>query len=64
MSGTATAPLTALLTDIGFDADALRRTCDELEFEFEEFSTWENGNDTLVMGCGVCFRVPDTEEAA
>jgi hypothetical protein len=65
MSTTATAPVTSLLTGIGIDADALRKACDELEFEIEEFNSWQNGNNAApVMGCAVCFRVPDEEEVA
>jgi hypothetical protein len=63
MSVTAIAPVTSLLTDIGIDADALRKVCDELEFEIEQFGTWQDGNDAAPLGC-TCFRIPENEEVA
>lgn len=64
MSVTATAPVTSLLAGIGLDTDALRRACDELELEIEEFDVWQNRNDRApVMGC-FCYRESDEEFAA
>lgn len=59
-----TTPVTSLLTGIGLDADALRKACDELEFEIEQFNAWQNRRDAgPVMGC-ITFRFPDEEVAA
>jgi hypothetical protein len=47
--------VTTLLTGIGFDADALRNACAELQFEVEEYNAWEN-RIAPAMGCNICGR--------
>ena len=66
MSAAATVNATILLTSLGVDPDRLGNVRGDIDLVIEEFNAWQDREISTapVMGCGLCFRDPESEAVA